>query len=126
VRAATPDVLFANVDEVSALVGRRGSRRLLDIAPLVVVKLGAGGCHLVWHNGSRASVLEMEVATKPLVAADTTGAGDAFDAGFLHSLLTGGFVAGAPVSAALLRRAALAGHRAAARLLTSSRAEIAL
>src|SRR3954453_6990048 len=126
VRAAAPDVLFANVDEVSALVGRRGSRRLLDVAPLVVVKLGASGCHLVWHDGSRSSVLEMEVATKPLIATDTTGAGDAFDAGFLYSLLTGGFAPGAPVSAALLRRAALSGHRAAARLLTSRRVEIAL
>ena len=50
VRAASPHVLFANLDEVRALVGRRGARRLLDVAPLVVIKLGAGGCQLVWHN----------------------------------------------------------------------------
>src|SRR4051794_9187688 len=94
VRAVAPDVLFANMDEVRALVGRRGTRRLLDIAPLVVVKIGPGGCQLVWHDGSRASVLEMEVATKPITGADTTGAGDAFDAAFLYSMLSGGFARG--------------------------------
>jgi len=125
VRAASPHVLFANLDEVRALVGRRGARRLLDVAPLIVVKIGPGGCQLVWHSGSSKSVVEMEVATKPLVAADTTGAGDAFDAGFLYSLLVTGFDPGAP-SPALLRRAALSGHRAAARLLTSRRQELSL
>jgi sugar/nucleoside kinase (ribokinase family) len=67
----------------------------------------------------------MEVATKPLVVADTTGAGDAFDAGFLYQLLVNDFSVEAP-SAALLRRAALGGHRAAARLLTSRRPELML
>ena len=125
VRAASPHVLFANLDEVRALVGRRGARRLLDVAPLIVVKLGPGGCQLVWHNQSTGSVSEMEVAAKPLVATDTTGAGDAFDAGFLYSLLVSGFDPAAP-SAPLLRRAALSGHRAAARLLASPRLELAL
>src|SRR4051794_37873867 len=40
VRAVAADVLFANVDEVTALVGRRGARRLLNVAPIVVVKMG--------------------------------------------------------------------------------------
>jgi sugar/nucleoside kinase (ribokinase family) len=83
VRAVAPDVLFANLDEVAALVGRRGARRLLDVAPAVVVKLGPGGCRVLWRGSARRSVLEIEVATKPLTAVDTTGAGDAFDAGFL-------------------------------------------
>lgn len=124
VRAASPHVLFANLDEVRALVGRRGARRLLDVAPLVVVKLGPGGCQLVWHNRS-GGIMEMEVAAKPLAATDTTGAGDAFDAGFLYVLLSVGFDSAAP-SPALLRRAALAGHRAAARLLSSPRTELVL
>lgn len=124
VRAASPHVLFSNLDEVRAVVGRRGARRLLDVAPLIVVKLGPGGCQLVWH-GKSGSVIEMEVAAKPLAATDTTGAGDAFDAGFLHSLLVSDFDPAVP-SPALLRRAALAGHRAAARLLTSPRVELAL
>jgi sugar/nucleoside kinase (ribokinase family) len=127
VRAAAPDVLFANVDEVAALVGRRGATRLLDVAPVVVIKLGPGGCRVLWHGGGAAgrSMLDVEVATKPIAATDTTGAGDAFDAGFLYSLLASGFDRSSP-SAALLRRAALTGHRSAARLLSSPRPELAL
>ncbi len=128
VRAAAPDILFANSDEVAAVVGRSGARRLLDVAPIVVVKQGAVGCHIVWRDASRgpAEVLEIAIATRPLAAADTTGAGDAFDAGFLHSLLVGAWRPPQQPSAATLRRAALAGHRAAARLLTSRRAELDL
>jgi sugar/nucleoside kinase (ribokinase family) len=125
VRAVSPDVLFANLDEVRALVGRRGVSRLLDIAPVVVVKHGAAGCQLVWHNAARKSTQEMEVATRPLPGVDTTGAGDAFDAGFLYQLLVSDFSTGAP-SAAVLRRAALAGHRSAARLLSRPRPELVL
>jgi len=128
VRAAAPDLLFANQDEVGALVGRSGARRLLDVAPIVVVKQGAQGCHVLWRAGDGPRpVLEIDVATRPLTAVDTTGAGNAFDAGFLHSLLAGGHgpASGVP-SAAVVRRAALAGHRAAARLLTSRRPELAL
>jgi len=127
VRAAAPDVLFANVDEVAALVGRRGATRLLDIAPLVVVKLGAGGCRVLWRSAAGASrpVMQLEIATKPLAGVDTTGAGDAFDAGFLYQLLVNDLNF-ASVSPAVVRRAALAGHRSAARLLTSPRPELAL
>jgi sugar/nucleoside kinase (ribokinase family) len=131
VRAAAPDVLFANVDEVTALVGRRGAARLLDLAPVVVVKLGQGGCRVLWRGTGARSVMEIEVATKPIAAADTTGAGDAFAAGFLYSIVSmasigeGGFDRAAPSSAAL-RRASLAGHKSAARLLTSRRPELAL
>jgi sugar/nucleoside kinase (ribokinase family) len=123
VRAVTPDILFANIDEVAALVGRRGARRLLDVAPVVVVKIGAGGCQVLWRAGS--DVLQVEVGTKPIAAADTTGAGDAFDAGFLYAVMAGGFRPGS-ATAALLRRAALSGHKAAASLLTRPRAELAL
>ena len=124
-RDAAPDILFANLDEVGAVAGRRGARVLLDAARVVVVKLGASGCQLVWHNAATDGVLQIEVATKPLLAADTTGAGDAFAAGFLYSLLVNDFDRGAP-SAALLRRAALAAHRSAGRLLISRRQELSL
>jgi sugar/nucleoside kinase (ribokinase family) len=126
VRAIVPDLLFANSDEVAALVGPRGARRLLDVAPVVVVKQGSAGCSVLWRGTPPAPVLEIEVATKPLVVTDTTGAGDAFDAGFLFALVSSAEAAGRTPSAALLRRAALAGHRAAARLLTSRRPELAL
>jgi sugar/nucleoside kinase (ribokinase family) len=125
VRACAPDVLFANSDEVSALVGRRGAARLLDAASVVVVKLGAAGCRVAWRGAGARSVMEIEVATKPIAAVDTTGAGDAFAAGFLYSALSAGFDPAA-ASSAVLKRAALAGHRAAARLLTSRRPELAL
>ncbi|HEY7023975.1 MAG TPA: PfkB family carbohydrate kinase [Candidatus Limnocylindrales bacterium] len=125
VRAVGPDILFANRDEVAALVGRGGARRLLGVAPVVVVKLGQGGCRVLWRGAAQRSVAEIEVATKPLLATDTTGAGDAFDAGFLYSLAISGFIVGAP-SAPVLRRAALSGHRTAARVLSSPRQELDL
>ena len=128
VRACAPDILFANRDEMSALVGARGARKLLDVAPIVVIKLGSAGCRVLWRGtagAAGAAPLEIEVATKPIKATDTTGAGDAFDAGFLFSLLSGGFERDKP-SAAQLRKAALAGHRAAARALSGPRPELAL
>ena len=80
--------------------------------------------------GSAAAwtLAELEVAASPIAAADTTGAGDAFAAGFLFALLGGGAsaVPARPWTAATLRRAALAGHRAAADLLRRPRAELGL
>ena len=65
-----------------------------------------------------------EVATEHVAAADTTGAGDAFDAGFL----VGWFAARAAGRSlpASLQRAAVAGHRAATRQLSTPRAELPL
>jgi sugar/nucleoside kinase (ribokinase family) len=65
-----------------------------------------------------------EVATAQLAVTDSTGAGDAFDAGFL----VGWFAARASGRslAASLQRAAIDGHRTAARQLTSSRPELPL
>jgi sugar/nucleoside kinase (ribokinase family) len=61
------------------------------------------------------------VATSPVRAVDTTGAGDAFDAGFLLSWLTAPAETRGDV--AVLRWSALAGHHAAARLLAGPRTE---
>jgi sugar/nucleoside kinase (ribokinase family) len=123
VSGALPDVLFSNVAEASALTGpgRAAAGRLLGLAPMVVIKAGAAGCRVLAAGG-----VDFDVATKPLVATDTTGAGDAFDAGFLHALIAGGYVTDRIASPALLRRAAMAGHKSAARLLTSVRAELVL
>jgi sugar/nucleoside kinase (ribokinase family) len=122
------DVLLANADEAAALAGRRDMRQLLDIAPVLVIKEGAAGCRLLWRAGSERAapdVLQLDVATKPIDALDTTGAGDAFDAGFLHALAVAGGTAAGRHSAQALRRAAVAGHHAAARLLTRPRPELA-
>jgi sugar/nucleoside kinase (ribokinase family) len=129
-RATEPHVLFANEDELTA-IGSPSPAALAKLAPISVIKQGPAGCRLVWRApdgvvGSVTSVGQALVATRRVVASDTTGAGDAFDAGFLHALLIGGYGPAMKVNAALLRRAAIAGHRSAARLLTSPRKELAL
>jgi sugar/nucleoside kinase (ribokinase family) len=70
------------------------------------------------------AALRFEVATPALAATDTTGAGDAFDAGFLAAFTT--TPPDARLRPAALRRAALAGHRAAARQLTGESSELPL
>jgi sugar/nucleoside kinase (ribokinase family) len=121
VASLTPDVLFANRREAATLTGRRAHfTPLLDLAPVVVVKEGAGGCRVLWRNGSE--VVLLEVATAPLSAPDTTGAGDAFAAGFLRVLMAGE----APLSEPVLRRAALAGHKCAADLLRRPRGTLSI
>ena len=127
---ASPDVLFANEDEIGVVADSRDQKALAKLAPIVVIKQGASGCRLVWRSpDGSASIGHSTIATRRVSVADTTGAGDAFDAGFLFALLSGGYrrdVRDMKVDAALLRRAALAGHRAAARLLTAPRKELAL
>jgi len=147
-----PDVLFATLAEVQALLGAGPLERLLGLAPVVVVKRGAKGATLLARTGPnepgapperpatsnasnhpRASLaaarpvdarLRFDVATRPIEAADTTGAGDAFDAGFIVTWLRAR-AAGVSTSQAL-QRGALAGHQAAARQLTAPRTELAL
>jgi len=108
------------VAEAEAYLGSTDLARLLDAAPLVVVKRGAGGATIL-ARGAPAP-LRFDVATAPLVPTDTTGAGDAFDAGFLAAFLG----AGPDLRArpATLRRAVLAGHRSAARQLTATPREL--
>jgi sugar/nucleoside kinase (ribokinase family) len=124
VREARPTFLFANVDEVAAVVGRQDRRILLEMAPIVVVKLGPGGCLVMWRNPTEsAAAVEIEVATKATNAIDTTGAGDAFAAGFLYGFLERSADQPFPKT---LRHAALVGHRCAARLLAAPRRELDL
>jgi sugar/nucleoside kinase (ribokinase family) len=119
--AMAPDVLFANREEAAVLTGRRGWwAPLLEVAPLVVIKEGGEGSRVLWRSTDGRQ--ELEVATTAIDAADTTGAGDAFAAGFLRSLI--GARAGATDDSwrpAELRRAALAGHRSATDLLRRAR-----
>lgn len=122
VRGAEPDLLFATAAEAEALLGRYSVEGLLEYAPRAVVKRGAKGATVLARSGDER--LRFEVATVPVDTADSTGAGDAFDAGFL----VGWFAAIASERAlpTAMRRAALAGHRAAARQLTTARTELAL
>lgn len=122
IASVAPDILFATAAEAEALLAGRPVEQLLDVARIVVVKRGPKGATVLARSG--AERLRFEVATAPIEAIDTTGAGDAFDAGFL----VGWFAAKAAGKAipAALHRATLAGHRAAARQLTSTHAEIPL
>ncbi len=117
-----PDVLFATAMEAEALLGTRDPEGLLDLAAIAVVKRGSKGATVLTRLGPARS--RFDIATEHLAATDTTGAGDAFDAGFL----VGWFGVGAAgrSSPTALRRAALAGHRAAARQITGTRPELAL
>lgn len=120
-----PDLMLGNETEIAVVAAARGPRALLDLAPIVCVKRGAEGCALWARSPSGgADVIDLEVFAARLSANDTTGAGDAFDAGFLIAWLDGR-AAGLGLAPAL-RRAALAGNRAAARHLLTPRREIVL
>ena len=120
--SAAPDVLFATRDESRALVGGKHEDLLLDLSPIAVIKRGRKGAVVLARDGRKR--LRFEVATRPIDAADTTGAGDAFDAGFLagwiearHKGLT---------FAAALRRGAVVGNRTAHRHLSNPPGELVL
>ena len=122
IESVAPALLFATAAEAEALLGRRAVDGLLDLAPAAVIKRGAKGATVLdREDGQR---LRFEVATAHVVTTDSTGAGDAFDAGFLVGWLSAR--AAGRSTAASLQRAALAGHRAAARQLMTPRQELAL
>lgn len=116
------DLLFATAAEAEALLGRYAVEGLLEFAPVAIVKRGANGATVL--ASERGERLRFEVATPQVVAADSTGAGDAFDAGFLVAWI--GCESRGRSRASCLQRAALAGHRAAARQLTGPRQELQL
>ncbi len=79
------DVFLPNVEEGKALTGESSAaeilRSLRERFPLVVLKRGECGAMASWG----ASCASAEAI--PVNVVDTTGAGDAFNAGFLHSWL---------------------------------------
>jgi sugar/nucleoside kinase (ribokinase family) len=102
-----PDILLANQDEAQLLAP---DSRAPDGVGLLVAHAGAGPAVAADAHGPRAAV-------RPAVAhdaQDTTGAGDAFAAGFLPALRRRD-----PLQAALA-----AGHRCAARTLDAPGASI--
>jgi sugar/nucleoside kinase (ribokinase family) len=76
------DLLFANLDEAAAITGasdpRAAAEGLTGHYPEVVVKLGAAGA--IWAGDGGGQV---RVEGRAIEVVDTTGAGDAFAAGFL-------------------------------------------
>lgn len=84
---AGADLIFPNFDEGRMLTGATEPeavvRQLLSRYPMVVLTLGRAGC-LCGHQGEVTAIDGREVE-----AVDTTGAGDAFAAGFLHALQQG-------------------------------------
>jgi len=94
-------VCFPNIDEAAVLTGAADGPAdpaamavlLTDHYDAAVVKLGADGA-LVAPEGTQP----IRVAARPAVVRDTTGAGDAFCAGFLAVWLAGGQPAAAAVA----------------------------
>jgi ribokinase len=118
-----PDLLLATTNELRALIGpaARAEEKALDLAPIIVVKRGANGVSVLVRDGPPP---RFDLATRAIAAVDTTGAGDAFDAGFIAEWLASR-AAGRPSSASL-RRAAVAGNRVAARQVSVPRRELRL
>jgi sugar/nucleoside kinase (ribokinase family) len=103
------DLVLANRDEAVVLVGdgpaeQLSARLASTCRAAVVVKDGAGGAW--WSNGTASA----HAVAEPAIAVDTTGAGDAFAAGFLaawlrHDEPTSALAAGARLAAVAVSRA---------------------
>jgi sugar/nucleoside kinase (ribokinase family) len=85
------DLLLANENEAAVLSGREdpheGVDELIDLVPTVVVKIGARGVLARDAHGHVAAAAPRHDVV------DTTGAGDAFTAGFLPAWLAGSSLA---------------------------------
>jgi ribokinase len=82
------DLLFLNEREAASLVGARraedSARRILGLGPtMVALKRGRKGCLVATERETLRS------PAFPVRAMDTTGAGDAFDAGFVFGIVKG-------------------------------------
>ena len=95
---ALTDILLPNRHELTLLTGEADQelalRQARHLSPCVVVKLGAKGAWMSIQRGFQladgqiaADDLVCEAPAKPTTAVDSTGAGDAFNAGFLAAYL---------------------------------------
>lgn len=109
IAAIQPQVLFCNTDEAKTI----GLTDDPINVPLVVIKSGASPTILVTFDGSTT----VEVAPVRQII-DTTGAGDAFAAGFLNSYQNI-YIGVDTIADISLRDCVLAGHQLAARVLRS-------
>ena len=84
---AGADIFLPNLEEAKALTGRASPEAALALLqrhfPVIALKCGGDGA-LLAMNGQ---VIEM--AAPQVEVVDTTGAGDAFNAGFIHAWLDG-------------------------------------
>jgi len=119
VAALKPEVLVGTAAEARALLGHSRVAELTSIAPIVVVKKGALGATVLLRSDP---VQSFDVPTPPLAVVDTTGAGDAFVAGFLKVWLRRGEGTETPLG--VLAAAVRSGHRTAARELVEPRSEL--
>ena len=104
-----PQVLFCNTDEAKTI---RLTTDPINV-PLVVIKAGSSPTTLITRDGSTT----IEVAPVSQII-DTTGAGDAFAAGFLNSSQNV-YIGVDTITDISLRDCVLAGHQLAARVLRS-------
>jgi len=118
IRRVRPDLLFSSGSEAGALVAAEDG--LLDLAPVVVLRRGPAGAQVLFREG--ADVSRLEVAAQPVEATDTTGAGDAFNAGFILAWLAARRDGASAADA--LGRGAAAGNEFAARQLLTPRREL--
>jgi sugar/nucleoside kinase (ribokinase family) len=112
--AAGARIVFPNIDEGQVLTGRVEPDEIVDALlghfPIVALKAGADGAVVAAREGSRLRC-RAESAAGSIV--DTTGAGDAFCAGFLAAWVAGLDLAGCAGRAA--RAAATAVRQLGAR-----------
>ena len=114
-----PRLVVATVAEACALIGHERLAELTSLAPIVVVKRGAGGATAFLLADP---VQHVDVPTSRLNVPDTTGAGDAFLAGFIRVWLEQGPIESLTLSG--LTCAVESGHRAAAQQLVEPRPEL--
>ena len=97
------DVLLPNAREATRITGTDDPevaiQQLAEMVPLVVVKLGQEGA-LAQRGKERFTSPSLNVA-----AVDAVGAGDSFDAGFLHEYLRGSDLTNLPGQRQPCRRA---------------------
>ena len=103
------DILLPNEDEIRRITGQPTLERALDVlaprVPLIVVKCGSRGA--VVQQGKRRDW----IAPIPVEPIDTIGAGDSFNAGFLHAYLKGESALRSAAVGQRHRRALHPGHR---------------
>lgn len=81
------DIFLPNTREACRITheddAEKAARKLAEKIPTVILKLGSGGA-IAYHRGQR-----FEAPAIPVVSVDTVGAGDSFNAGFLHAFTRG-------------------------------------